>query len=110
MRRNQIFWTGLIVFMFLAVRPCLAESDSTSVKPEHRPDYQIHLPHPAKEIKLIMYEKNFLPIQGKLSPDRKSVILKDYELGTKVRVKLIYEDGTADEFVRTPCFIDPVVL
>ncbi|MCX6291974.1 MAG: hypothetical protein NT126_09460 [Bacteroidetes bacterium] len=85
-----------------------ASGDSTKV--EKKQDYQIFLKHPAKEIRLLMYEKNFLPIQGKLSEDRQSVILKDYQFGNKVRVKVIYEDGTEDEFVKSPCYIDPVVL
>lgn len=73
-------------------------------------DYQIHLSHPAKEIKLLMYEKNFLPVQGTLSEDRKSIIMKDYEPGTKIHVKVVYDDGTVDDFVRSPCYIDPVVI
>jgi hypothetical protein len=72
-------------------------------------DYQIFLPHPAKTIKLLMYEKNFVPIQGKLSDDKKSIIIKNYESGSKVHVKVEYEDGTVDEFVKSPCFIDPVI-
>jgi hypothetical protein len=85
-----------------------ALGDSTQV--EEKQAYQIFLKQPAKEIKLLMYEKNFLPIQGKLSDDHKSVIMKDYQHGAKVRVKVLYEDGTVDEFVKSPCFIDPVVL
>ena len=56
-----------------------------------------------------MYERNFLPIQGKLSEDRKSIIMKNYEDGNKVRVKVIYEDGTEEEFTKSPCYIDPVI-
>ena len=72
-------------------------------------DFQIFLKQPAKEIKLLMYEKNFLPIQGKLSEDKKAIIMKDYEKGMKVHVKVVYEDGTVDEFTRSPCYIDPVI-
>ena len=103
----RLLFTGTLL---LLVSFCWSQTDSTRIKTGIRQDYQIHLSQPAKEIRLLMYEKNFLPIQGKLSEDRKSVILKEYELGSKVHVKLIYEDGTADEFVRSPCFIDPVVL
>ena len=56
-----------------------------------------------------MYEKNFTPIQGKLSEDKKSIIIKNYEGGSKVHVKVEYDDGTIDEFVKSPCFIDPVI-
>ncbi len=101
----------LLLLVFLAMSGHLfAVVDSTQVETDKKPDYQIHLKQPAKEIKLLMYEKNFLPIQGKLSEDHKSVIMKDYQGGSKVRIKIIYEDGTEDEFVRSPCFIDPVVL
>lgn len=56
-----------------------------------------------------MYEKDFLPIQGRLSEDKKSVIIQNYRSGSKVRIKVEYEDGTVDEFVRSPCYIDPVI-
>jgi hypothetical protein len=98
-----------LLFIFISLsNHVLASGDSTQTKP--RQDYQIFLKQPAKQIKLIMYEKNFLPIQGKLSEDRRSVIMKDYEGGNRVHVKVVYEDGTEDEFVRSPCYIDPVVL
>ena len=72
-------------------------------------DFQIYLKQPAKNIKLLMYEKDFTPIQGKLSEDKKSIIIKNYKSGTRVHVKVEYEDGTVDEFVKSPCYIDPVV-
>ena len=80
-------------------------------KPDQsKSDFQIFLKQPAKEIKLLMYEKNFLPIQGRLSEDRKSIIMKNYEIGSKVHVKVLYDDGTEDEFTKSPCFIDPVIV
>lgn len=56
-----------------------------------------------------MYDKNFLPIQGKLSEDRKSIIMKNYEQGNRVHIKVVYDDGTEDDFTKSPCFIDPVI-
>lgn len=101
----------LLILVFIAIaNHASAIVDSTQVQKEFKPDYEIHLKQPAKEIKLLMYEKNFIPIQGKLAEDHKSVIMKDYQTGAKVRIKVIYEDGTEDEFVKSPCFIDPVVL
>lgn len=73
-------------------------------------DYQIYLPKPAKEIKELLFEKDCTPINGKLSEGKKSIIMKGYEKGAKVHVKVLYTDGTEDEFVRSPCFIDPVIL
>ena len=123
MIRNFNFLTGLSkppylyivkyiiasAFLILFSSVSFAQSQD-GVKAAPKNDYQIHLKQPAKEIKLLMYEKNFLPMQGKLSEDRKSIIMKDYEQGAKVHVKVVYDDGTVDEFVKSPCYIDPVVL
>ena len=83
-------------------------ADSTVSKPVQ--DYQISLPRPAKEVKRILYDKSFLPVQGKLSEDKKTVILKNYEKGSRVRIKVVYEDDTEEEILKSPCYIDPVVL
>ena len=108
---------SFIFIFFLFAFSCKAFATADSIRIENpKPvengikDYQIFLKHPAKQIKLIMYEKNFLPIQGKLSEDKKSVIMKDYQTGNKVRLKVVYEDGTEEEIIKSPCYIDPVVL
>jgi len=102
----------LLLFLFCGipalVRGNISIPDSTErLKTE---GYQIHLKQPAKEIKLLLYEKNYLPVKGELSIDRLSIIMRNYEMGSKVRVKVIYEDGTEEEFVRSSCYIDPVIL
>jgi hypothetical protein len=94
----------LTLFIVILSMPILAgDPDQKQGK-----DFQIHLSKPAKEIRLMLYENNFVPVQGKLSEDRKSIIIKEYVKGSKVRVKVEYEDGTVEEFVRNPCYIDPV--
>jgi hypothetical protein len=85
-----------------------AQSDSIPGLPKY--DYQIYLPKPAKEIKELLYEKDCTPIKGAISDGKKSIIMQGYEHGNKVHVVVIYTDGTEDEFVRSPCFIDPVIL
>jgi hypothetical protein len=97
----------LIVFtLYYSLFTVSAQSDNS--KPAPKKDYQIYLKQPAKEIRLIWYEKDFKPIQGKLSDDKKSIIIKDYQPGERVHVKVIYEDGTEDDFIKSPCYIDPV--
>ena len=98
----------MMMLLLLAAGAFAATTDSTDFKPAN--GYQIHLSQPAKAIKLLLYEKNFLPIRGELSEDRKSVIMQDYQPGNKVRVKVEYEDGTFDEFIKSSCYIDPVIL
>lgn len=95
----------LVAYMFISA----SAFSQDEVKKAPRHDFQIFLKQPAKEIKLLMYEKNFLPIQGKLSEDKKAIIMKNYEDGNKVHIKVLYEDGTEEEFTKTPCFIDPVI-
>jgi len=89
---------------------CLAATaQSESKSPVKKTDYQIFLKQPAKQIKLLMYENSFTPIQGIISEDKKSIIMKDYEIGNKVHVKVLYEDGSEEEFTKSPCYIDPVI-
>ena len=87
---------------------CYAQSDSIAGLPKY--DYQIYLPKPAKEVKQLLYEKDCSPIKGSISDNKKSIIMQGYERGNKVHVTIIYEDGSEDDFVRSPCFIDPVIL
>ncbi len=98
----------IIMFSLLLSIACYAQSDSTYHLPKY--DYQIYLKQPAKEIQQLLFEKDCTPINGKLSDGKKTIIMKDYEPGNKVHVKVLYIDGTKDEFVRSPCFIDPVIL
>ena len=98
---------AFILLLFFSSSVAFAQADSAKTTPKS--DFQIFLKQPAKEIRLLMYEKSFLPIQGKLSEDRKSIIMKDYEQGARVYVKVIYEDGTVEDFVKSPCYIDPVI-
>ncbi|HNP49730.1 MAG TPA: hypothetical protein PKL85_12880 [Bacteroidia bacterium] len=99
-----------LIGVFICIHFNLIASTTDSSSIQRVKDYQISLPHPAKEIKLLLYDKSFLPIQGKLSEDKKSVILKNYEQGNRVRIKVVYDDGTEEEILKSPCFIDPVVL
>lgn len=103
-----MFTRGVFIAVFFFT--CLLSAGARQ-EPERtqKQDYQIYLKQPAKSIKLLMYEKNFIPIQGKLSEDKKSIIINNYENGSKVHVKVEYEDGTVEEFVKSPCFIDPVI-
>ena len=94
------------IFILLCNTSIVAQEKSDKIQKQ---DFQIYLKHPAKAIRLLMYEKNFVPIQGKLSEDKKSIIIKNYEAGSKVHVKVEYEDGSIDEFVKSPCYIDPVI-
>ena len=101
---------SIITFVFVIILSTPLHAQTEDVKPVKKKDYQIYLKQPAKEIRLIWYEKDFRPIQGKLSDDKKSIIIKAYEQGERARVKIIYEDGTEDDFIKSPCYIDPVAI
>ncbi len=102
------FAVFLLLFVFTGHGNAFCQTEARP--PEKKPDHQIYFKQPVKEINFIMYDKSFLPIQGELSEDKKSVILKNWDKGTRVRVKVTYEDGSVDEIVKSPCYIDPVIL
>jgi hypothetical protein len=93
----------------LSAHICLAQSDSTAGLPKYNA-YQIYLTKPVQQIKQLLYEKDCTPLGGTISDNGKEIIMEGYEPGNKVHVIVIYTDGSEDEFVRSPCFIDPVIL
>ena len=88
---------------------CHGQSDSTATLPKYNA-YQIYLTKPAQQIKQLLYEKDCSPLKGNISDGGNKIIMEGYVPGNKVHVIVIYTDGTEDEFVRSPCFIDPVIL
>ena len=70
--------------------------------------YQFHLDKPAKSIDQLQYEKTGEPIKGNLSPDGTRVVMDNYKKGSRVKLKALYEDGTTEEIIKSPCFIDPM--
>ena len=103
----QLLW--ILLFSFVLVGVSSAQTDSTWHEPKFN-SYQIYLKKPLKEIREIQYFKDCQPIKGKISEDQKKVIMEDYIPGNKVYLQLIYVDGTEEEFVRSPCYIDPIIL
>lgn len=70
--------------------------------------YQLNLPKEGSEIQELRYEPSGEPAKGTLSPDGNRVILENYRKGSKVKMTVVYKDGTSEELVRSPCYIDPV--
>lgn len=103
-------WWTLSGFFLALLLPFFVDAQTDSTKATVTPDFQIHLTQPAKQIKYMMYEKDFTPIQGRISEDKKSVVIKNYLKGSKIRLKVEYEDGTVEEIIKSPCFIDPYIL
>ena len=104
---------GLIVFFFLAVSK-LVPAQSVPDTASHSPapvfkEYRFVLPEKAIEIKWIEYEKSKVPMNGKLAPDGNSILLRNYQTGQPVRVKVVLANGKSEEYVKSPCFIDPVI-
>ena len=106
MKTLHLLISGLLLTVFTL--HCLAQNDTPEAKPKW--DYQIYLTKPAKELKEVKFNEDCSDIKGTLSYDKQRIIIKDYEQGKKVYVKVLYEDGTTEEeFVRSSCFIDPVI-
>ena len=71
--------------------------------------YQIFLSEPAKSIESIENMEGE-KIKGTLSPDGNTILIDNYTKKEKLKVKVEYEDGRKEEFTKSPCFIDPLVL
>jgi hypothetical protein len=101
----------ILNFCIAMVTICAAQTQPNTTSTEPKYDYQIYLKKPARQVQELLNEKDCTPMNGHLSEDGKTVILKDYpKQGAKVHVKVVYEDGSDDDFVRSPCFIDPIIL
>lgn len=102
------FYFLLITFLLSGIHSGFATS-SDSISDPRRQEYQIHLSRPARLIRLLLDDRSMMPVRGRISEDKKSVILPEYEKGQRIRLKVEYEDGTVEELIKSPCFIDPVV-
>ena len=105
----MIRWLMISFLFFTALNLCAqSDADSTSYEP-HFSSYKIYLKKPAQEIREILYYKDCQPIKGTISDDQKTVIMDGYIPRNKVYLQVIYTDGTEEEIIRSPCFIDPVI-
>jgi hypothetical protein len=83
------------------------KSDSLFV-PSSVKQFQFNLIKPAERITNLQYENSGVPIKGNLTPDGRRIFLDNYIKGQKVKVTVYYTDGTSEEILKSPCFIDPV--
>lgn len=72
--------------------------------------HQFFLDFKAQKILEIKYTTDETPVEGELSVDGFSVILKNYPGDKAVKVKVLNESGEEKEVTKSKCFIDPVIL
>ncbi len=72
--------------------------------------HQLFLEFPAKEILEMNYGDDTLPVDGELTGDGYSVIIKNYPGNKSVRLKVVDMNGQIKEVTKSRCFIDPVLL
>jgi hypothetical protein len=102
---------AFVLFIFSALS-LFAQPTADSALQKSTPiyrEYQFSLPEPAKQIELIEYEKDNVPLHGKLSPDGKIIFIRNYKTGQMVRAKVLLQSGRTEEYIKSPCFIDPVI-
>jgi hypothetical protein len=102
----------IILFMSLTGAGAFAQSENETPAYEEPTfdSYQIYLQKPVQEIKEIRNFKDCEPLKGTISEGQKKIIMEDYVPGSKVYLQVRYTDGTEEEIIRSPCFIDPVIL
>jgi len=72
--------------------------------------HQLFLDFQVKEILELNYGADTQPVQGELSSDGFSVIIKNYPGNQSVKLKVKDLSGEMHEIVKSKCYIDPVLL
>jgi hypothetical protein len=101
---------SVVFLFFLIIGSARAQSPAgnTEFIPSGIRQYQFALPKQGAEIKDLQYVPSGEPVKGTLSPDGNRVILENYRKGSRVKMNVNYTDGTSEELIKSPCFIDPV--
>ena len=102
--------TGMLLSSFLLA--ARAQDSTGTVRPAAPlpfREYRLFVPERAIEIREIEYGKSEDPLHGKLAPDGKSVLLRNYRHRESVRVVVVLWSGEIREYTVSPCFIDPVI-
>jgi hypothetical protein len=107
--KKTIFASALFIFSALSLVAQPNPDSALKKSPPLYREYQFSLPEPAKQIELIEYEKDKVPLHGKLSPDGKIIYIRNYKTGQMVRAKVLLQTGKTEEYIKSPCFIDPVI-
>ena len=72
---------------------------------QHGKVYELKLKAPVKCIQHIEYDKTGDEPNWKLLEDNKTILIQDYIINTKVKLKVVYETGIEEEFSQSPCSI-----
>lgn len=72
--------------------------------------HQLFVDFHITEIIEMKYAVDESPVDGKLSFDGYSVVIKNYPGDTSVKLKIKIDDGSEQEITKSRCFIDPVLL
>ncbi len=115
--KNLLFLFSLITFTSIiyaqnsTIEPSNPEKPAKELHIDSEEWHQIHFDKPIKKIEEIFYDKAKTPIEGEISRDRKSIILKNYSKRGRVKIRLVYEDAgdVVETISKSPCFIDPVI-
>jgi hypothetical protein len=103
-----------LLLLFLLLWRLPAFSQSTPEKDPFRDHdgntwHQMNLDFKADEIIEIRYINSDDPVDGTLSPDGTSILIKNYPGDRAVKVLLKTSDGSSREISKGKCFIDPVL-
>jgi len=106
------FLAGFVFTVVLLLNgiPVMAQSlktDSIFVPGKLR-QYQFQLDESVESIDQLRYDQSGEPINGKLSPDGRRVVMDNYKKGQRVKLTVTYADGRSEEVTKSSCYIDPV--
>ena len=103
----------LLSFLFLG---CLNYSNAQRSGVDHFRDsegntyHQLFVDFHISEILDIKYADDESPVEGELSTDGYSVVIKNYPGNCTVKLRVKIDSGEEKEVSKSRCFIDPVLL
>ena len=72
--------------------------------------HQVFLDFQATEILEMNYPVDGTPVEGELTSDGFSVVIKNYPGDKSIKLKVVTASGEIKEITKSRCFIDPVLL
>ncbi len=109
MKFTNIFFL-ILFFTFCSIRATAQNVPDRFHDSEGNTYHQLFFDFKVKEVLELKYTTDDSPVEGELSVDGFSIILKNYPGDKAVKVKLIDENGETKEVTKSKCFIDPVIL
>ncbi len=102
---KKTFLLPLLILIYFPLVSAAQESLPDTSGIQHGKVYEIKLKAPVKCIQHIEYDKSGAEPNWKLSEDNQTIFIRDYIINTRIKLRVVYENGREEEFFQSPCTI-----